>query len=871
MQLFHRALADEPPEVAASAPEQRTVWRWRFTSPADLVAWRPHQIDRLYRLNPGGGLVMLASTDSSWLLRTVDFAAEEVDEIRVLRSPFGGDRVRLFWRRDEPAFTAENGLSLEGPVPDGRLLNTYVFRLRGHPGWHGRIRELRFDLTGLAHHHVALYEVEATKAVWDPGRFAAAVATPRRIQLAGQQQLARWAPPGEPWDSERLEIPVGGRLRFAYASEATSGPPVTFEVAFHTDDETVPLFSDRLEPEKDGGRWHNASVDLEALAGRRGHLRWQTDADPSYDLGRGLPLWGTPQIAAPTAPKSWNLLWIVVDTLRADRLSLYGYPRPTSPHLDRWAGEHAAVFSQAIAPAPWTLPSHVSMFTGLGPFRHGVNYQLPAPRSLRTLAEHLRDHGYATSAVTGGGYVRPEYGIAQGFDRFRFFGDGEGRSPGDKDLGATLAHTLQHLGGRPAEPFFLFVHTYQVHAPYLATAPWFGEFLGPDSAGVDAVGTTPTAPTPENGWQVGATLLVSGSGEPFSLADPENRRRLDALYDSGIRATDEALGAIFQQLAATGLDERTVVVLTSDHGESLGERGEAGHNNLYDETLRVPLVISWPDGRGRGQRIATQVRLIDLVPTLTESLGLPALDQAEGTSLLPLLDDADADFPAVAESMAGSTNRGVALRISGRKKLIVQHSLWRQGYAELFDLEADPRELRNLRDDQPEEARRLEEVLAARFDQETSNVVAEATNRSADALRIAMSGAATHALNAKGFGQPAEAFSWSNGAGLELDLTPGRTVRFYLDGHPRGEVRLTLAGPGGRPPLVYTLDLATLGSAQTFRWSDGWSGPHGDPLQPTESGLTLRWKGTQGGDGDAPERTPDAQLREQLEALGYVH
>ncbi|HZE88688.1 MAG TPA: sulfatase, partial [Verrucomicrobiae bacterium] len=296
-----------------------------------------------------------------------------------------------------------------------------------------------------------------------------------------------------------------------------------------------------------------------------------------------------------------NVILVSLDTVRADHVGCYGYARPTTPILDALARE-STLFELAVAPAPWTLPSHASMFTSLYPHEHGAagpSSTLAAERV--TIAETLREAGYSTAAFTGGGYLSSKFGLSQGFDVFENLYD----SP----TSAIVSRALAWFDGRPADqPYFLFVHTYEPHTPYtsatFASLPDAGR-VGPSFAEEDL------------------RELRSGQFRPT----PAEQRYIEDLYDGDIHAADAALGPLWDRLRAAGELDRSLVIVTSDHGEELFERSartSAGHgHSLYEELLRVPLVIRYAKGFPAGMRVATPVSLIDLVPTLAAVTGVP--------------------------------------------------------------------------------------------------------------------------------------------------------------------------------------------------------------------------------------------------------
>lgn len=415
-----------------------------------------------------------------------------------------------------------------------------------------------------------------------------------------------------------------------------------------------------------------------------------------------------PQDAAPL-PLHGAVL-ILLDTVRADHCSAYGHVRPTTPALERLA-KRGALFENAISSAPWTLPAVASLLSGEPPGR-ALD---PARRRLRrSLVEILHRAGIRTAAFTEGGFVSREFLLDRGFDDYseeegpvRRAADGQApRAPGPGSVERTFANARRWLAQHSAERFFLFVHTYEAHAPY--TRHTFTAGLAPGRVGSEL--------------RIDTIARIT-RGE--LRLDPDELRYVDALYDGGIRAADDEVGRLLDALAALGLDERVLVIVTSDHGEDLGDlfpARTASHGHaLKDALVRVPLVVADPRDPAPGRRIASQVRLLDVLPTVTAALGAPYAFETEGRDLGPLLRGEETTPQRVA--FGGDTSAGPPrefLRAAGHKYIertgddptgaLVPPPPERQ----LFDLAADPREQHDLAAERPELVQAFAQALALR-------------------------------------------------------------------------------------------------------------------------------------------------------------
>jgi arylsulfatase A-like enzyme len=384
------------------------------------------------------------------------------------------------------------------------------------------------------------------------------------------------------------------------------------------------------------------------------------------------------------AVRAPNIVLISIDSLRADHLGCYGYGRETSPAIDALARE-GVLFENAVAQAPWTLPSHASLLTSLYARTHqATDAKLRLPAEPATLAGELREAGYSTRAVVGGTFMQARFGLDRGFD---VYDDTQARVSHQRSHAAVTSPTtheraLELLNGAP-EPFFLFVHYWDVHYDYLPPPPYDTKF-DPDYAG-----------------SVSAQSFMKNEAIHAGM-DPRDLAHIVALYDGEIAWVDHHIDLLLDALSRRGLDERTIVVLTADHGDEFFEHGEKGHmHSLYQELLHVPLLVRLP-GLVAGRRVTERVELIDVMPTLLEAAGRPVPDGLHGRSLLPLVQGGTRlARPAFAETTKARKSKHAEEEkleawcvYDGAHKLITftedRHP------PELYDLDADPAEQANL-------------------------------------------------------------------------------------------------------------------------------------------------------------------------------
>jgi len=398
---------------------------------------------------------------------------------------------------------------------------------------------------------------------------------------------------------------------------------------------------------------------------------------------------------APAAIERPNILLISVDTLRPDRLSCYGHRRPSSPVMDRLARE-GAMFENVVSSTSWTLPAHGAMFTGLVDSVHGcLETDTRLDESRHTLAERLGAAGYETVGIFSGPLLHPVFGLSQGFEHYidctgiagetlhalqagvRMDND-EVREASVSTVTSPTLHRAARdwLDGNRKAPFFMFIHMWDPHYFYIPPPPFDDVFDRGYSGTMDgrmffAVGLTPDMPR----------------------ADLEH---VLALYDGEIAWTDLFIGRILAELRRLGLEESTVVMLLSDHGEEFYEHGLRGHRlALFEESIRIPLIVRWPGRIPAGRRLPDQVAMIDIMPTLLDLAGVPAGDEVMGRSLAPLFEGKT--LPAGPAAVSELYSLGHQLRTYRRndRKMIDNEEIGRQLYV---DLEADPGEQLFIRD-----------------------------------------------------------------------------------------------------------------------------------------------------------------------------
>ena len=417
-----------------------------------------------------------------------------------------------------------------------------------------------------------------------------------------------------------------------------------------------------------------------------------------------------------------GVLIISVDTLRADRLGCYGYDRGTSPNLDDFADE-AILFEDMYSNSPKTASSHMSLFTSLLPTVHKVRNQsarlgLESPQlasNRLTIAQVLNRNGYWNAAVAGGANLNPEMGFKRGF-RNRF-------ESGLADVSQLVERALQRFDSAQAsgQPPFLFLHTYQVHGPYLPPRE-FEERFAPNPSPTVGARVAKYRDLPfHRQW----SIMNRGPGGDETLAywyqkeqfDEEDTAYLSDLYDGEIAYTDQQLGELFDALRERELFDSLIIVLVSDHGEEFREHGDFEHDQLYTEHLKVPGIVRLPGGHLGGTRVEGMTSLIDVMPTVLELLEIEGPPIMQGESLVgSMLSGRTSDLPVVAERVMFPADYKASIR--SQDSNVVFHAT--ESRLEAYDLEADQAETNDVIETAPfvkGASTRLKQSLSQAFHQ----------------------------------------------------------------------------------------------------------------------------------------------------------
>ncbi|MEM7480659.1 MAG: sulfatase [Acidobacteriota bacterium] len=597
-------------------------------------------------------------------VQQVDLSAVRVDRLQV-RGRGTSEIVKLGWKlSNEAATTKYRALSF--PVIGDGEEHVYEIDLRREPYWAGHVHRLIWSV------EEGEFEiVEATALASADGERTSALGGISLPVLPGSEEITLLLPAEIPHPSV-FETRIGLLPRF-------NRPEFTGHFRAVAEDGTV-----WLDETLSGGGvegWKTLRRPVRTTPGMRLTLETRVTRG-ERSLPSGTALWGAPALVRDGRDAGPNLIVLVIDTLRADFLGAYGDDMNLSPRLDALA-EESVVLDDLVAPSPWTLPSTASLLTGFQPQTHGAGRKLGsfAPTALNdaltTLAEVLRREGLRTVGIYNNIYLNPSFGFDRGFDEYAWISEEDVK---------IVDHALERLEELQDQRFFLFLHLFGPHHPYTPRADdcqAIARPFAPDYAGeIDCEYTRPPFP------------------------DWRDRRWIEGLYRAEITTTDRQVGRFLDRLETLGLDENTVLILTSDHGETFWERAERfqthgyedqDHGNMhYRELVRVPGLVRAPNLEPR--RIADPVELADLFPTALSLVGIDS-PRTQGMDLSPVLHGERAPRRTlISDRILYGPQRWSVRR--GPWKLIVPED--DDLPQELYNLAEDPAESRDLAAERPD-------------------------------------------------------------------------------------------------------------------------------------------------------------------------
>jgi arylsulfatase A-like enzyme len=847
-----------------------TVERLPVVSDSEDGPWRLERIRILRKAGPDGVCEAIATDNGPKLILDHAFDARDVSAIEVSGESLG-PIVEVFWARQGERFSPDRSMWAR-PIGDKVTVDVFL-----HPLWDGGITRVRIDPVSSRDAVFRLGEIRMIRRDVNPSLLVEASTRNWVFTLGADTRPAIVTPDGRP-RSWTTEAEPGDRIAVAFGRLAPGDDLLRLTVsATLPGGDVVTLLEEKTNAGAD--RWIERRLDLPVT--KRSEVRIEFSAslvEPDKDRV-GVPVWGAPRlIRSSDSEEALNILLISIDTLRPDHLSIYGYDRTTSPMIDSWATRRAMVFENAVASSPWTLPSHASMLSGLDPVRHGINYEVP-PHRFPSVVEQLARNGYETIAFTGGGFMNPDFRFDTGFDSYRSWPPGRGNVD---ELEVHVGEALKWLENEPAQPFVAFFHTYEVHGPFRPRQPYFDRWRDPEQPPFDGVMVIGDEPVDEDdGFMDSKRFDLISPGNPRRPLRADETRLAVDLYDSGIAYADAQISRILEALEASGQADRTAVIITSDHGQGMGEEHEhglVGHAYLYDFNLRVPLLIALPGVNRPGSRVDDQVRLVDVAATILDMAGIAPDSQLDGVSLKPFLEGAVAEVPDSAWSYAAKTNHGISVRLDNRWKYIFNNTAWTPpGRREqLFDLAADPFEAHDLGEAHP-----LIDELRGRTRNHLERLQMGLRVDILAPQGVTLSGVIEFdrpqnllLSKVKGFDVPSQGVvPMHDGASVvsavAFDTRRREEVSLVFEDVHTEHLRVVASVEPGAESFDLSVDVSRTGSpVWIVRSANGWSTSQAEPVASGPR-LRLEWRNLSETDAGIGALL-DPEVKAQLEALGYA-
>lgn len=581
----------------------------------------------------------------------------------------------------------------------------------------------------------------------------------------------------------RTDIPKGGVFNVAAGipEDRQQKGAVEFVVGVMENGRVQTVLTQVVDPisKPEHRMYVNLKADLSRFAGKDRELVLETRAfEKDGDLFRAY--WGAPAIAVdPKVGVRRDPLVIVylVDTLRADHTTPYGYQRQTTPELGKFAKD-AVVFESGVAHSSWTKPSVASLMTSRLPSRHhAVQLRDPLDSGQVTLAEMLAAKGFATGAVIANSVIyAADSNFSQGFDVFEGLHGPEGERSKNVDTRLVVNRALDFIDARRGLPTFLYVHTMDPHVPYSPPAPFDTMF----------------DPKPASGHP--------GTDPRYDFKEPLDRERLIAQYDGDIAYGDQQFGRFIDGLRKRGVYDDALIFFVADHGEEFQDHGGWLHGrSVFDELIHVPIIVKFSGSQGAGKRVSQMVALSDVLPTILEALRMPVPDPPTIIGR-PLQGVAFAKAPeqtVVSEiSHRGFVSSGIR---TGQAKYIRRFSP--QTDELYFDLVKDPKEQTNLIDQKPEGLRRLRSAVEATMQVTPYRYALRSLSPQPQVLLLETAGW-IEGVETAGLGVTEKAEIRNSGRVLEVTLSPkaGASRDIFFRVRPVG-VPVTLRGQMGSRAL----------------------------------------------------------------------